>query len=78
MKKGNTVTFENGLTFYLVDSVSYSGEKYFAATSDDDSDETIYFFKYINDEDGESLELIDRDDNEKVIDALIEHMRNTF
>ena len=33
MKKGQNVTLENGLSFNLVDSVTYEGEKYFAASS---------------------------------------------
>lgn len=78
MKKGMTVVLENNLIFNLVDSVTYSGEKYFAATSDSTDDDNLYFFKVVKNDDIESLELIDESDNEKVINALIEHMRQTF
>ena len=60
MKKGMTVLLDSGISYILVDSVSYAGDKYFAATNVD------------------SLELIDQNDNEKVINALIQHMQNTF
>ncbi|MBR5662912.1 MAG: DUF1292 domain-containing protein [Bacilli bacterium] len=79
MKKGQNVTLENGLSFNLVDSVTYEGVKYFAASSDDDTDDTLYFFKVINTDDGiDTLELIEYEKNEKVIDALIQHMQSTF
>lgn len=79
MKKGQNITLENGLTFNLVDSVVYEGVKYFAASSDDENDDTIYFFKVVNDDDGiDTLELIEYNENEKVIDALIQHMQSTF
>ena len=78
MKKGKTVVLDNGLSFNLVDSVTYAGEKYFAATSDDETDEYLYFFKVVKDGENESLELIDEEDNSKVIEALIQHMKETF
>lgn len=78
MKKGMTVTLDNDLSFNLVDSVTYSGEKFFAAVADDDSDDNLYFFKVVKNGEEESLQLIDQDDNQKVIEALIQHMDNTF
>ena len=78
MKKGMTVTLENDLTFILVDSVVYAGEKYFAATAQEDEDDSLYFFHLVNEDDGESLELIDSEDNPKVINALTQHMSETF
>ena len=78
MKKGMTVEIDNGLKFNLVDSVTYAGEKYFAATADDENDDTLYFFKLIVENNEESLELLDSEENEKVIDALSQHISNTF
>ena len=78
MKKGNSVVLENGLAFNLVDSVVYQDNKYFAATSDDDNDETLYIFKVVDKDGEDALELIDESENSKVIDALIQHIKNTF
>lgn len=78
MKKGMTVEIDNGLKFNLVDSVTYAGEKYFAATADDENDDTLYFFKLIVENNEESLELLDSEESEKVIDALSQHISNTF
>lgn len=78
MKKGMTVELENGLRFTLADSVTYNNEKYFAAVSDDETDEQLYFFKLISNDEEETLELIDLENNENVINALIEHIKNTF
>ena len=78
MKKGMTVVLANGMSFILVDSVTYSGEKYFAATKSDNNDSELYFFKVNKNESGDMLELINSDDNSKVIEALTQHMRNTF
>lgn len=78
MKKGMTITLDNDLSFNLVDSVTYSGEKFFAAVADDDGDDNLYFFKVVKNGDEESLQLIDQDDNQKVIDALMQHMDSTF
>lgn len=78
MKKGMTVVLDNGMSFILVDSVTYSGEKYFAATKADNNDSELYFFKVNKNESGDMLELINSDDNSKVIEALTQHMRNTF
>lgn len=78
MKKGMTVVLDNGMSFILVDSVTYSGEKYFAATKADNKDSELYFFKVNKNESGDMLELINSDDNSKVIEALTQHMRNTF
>lgn len=78
MKKGMNVTLENDLSFNLVDSVTYAGDKYFAAIADDENDENLYFFKVVKENDEESLELIDEKDNSKVINALIQHMNSTF
>lgn len=78
MKKGMTVVLDNGMSFILVDSVTYSGDKYFAATKVEDSDSELYFFKVNKNESGDMLELINSDDNSKVIEALTQHMRNTF
>ena len=77
MKKGMTVVLE-GNNYVLVDSVTYSGEKYFASVSENDNDNTIYFFKLIIGENGESLELIDQNTNEKVVEALLQHIDRTF
>lgn len=78
MKKGMTVTVENDLSFILVDSVTYAGDKYFAATAVDETDDCLYFFKLNKSDNGESLELIDQNTNQKVVDALIQHMKETF
>lgn len=78
MKKGKNVVLDNGLSFNLVDSVTYAGDKYFAAVSDDEQDDYLYFFKVVKDGESESLELIDETDNQKVIEALIQHMKDTF
>ena len=78
MKKGMTISLDNGASYVLVDSVTYAGNKYFAATNEDDSDENLYFFKVEKTDEEEYLELIDRNDNQKVIDALIQHMKQTF
>lgn len=78
MKKGMNVTLENDLSFNLVDSVTYAGDKYFAAIADDENDENLYFFKVVKENNEESLELIDEKDNSKVINALIQHMNSTF
>lgn len=77
MKKGMTVVLDNK-NYILVDSVTYSGEKYFASVSEDQSDNSIYFFKLISGENGDSLELIDETTNEKVVNALLQHIEVTF
>ena len=73
-----TVTLENDLKFNLVDSVNYEGSKYFAATSVDEDDDNLYFFKYVNEDNDESLQLLKYGENTKVIEALIQHIENTF
>ena len=78
MKKGMTVLLDSGISYILDDSVSYAGDKYFAATNVDEADDNLYFFKLIKTGGDDSLELIDQNDNEKVINALIQHMQNTF
>lgn len=78
MKKGMVVTLNDGVKFNLVDSVNYNGSKYFAATSGEKEDDNLYFFK-LNIKDGkESLEYLDYDEGEKIINALIQHMENAF
>lgn len=78
MKKGMTVSLDNGASYVLVDSVTYSGDKYFAATNVDANDDNLYFFKLDKADENGCLELIDQNDNQKVIDALIQHMKQTF
>ena len=77
MKKGMTVVLD-GNNYILVDSVTYSGEKYFASVSESETDNTIYFFKLIPGENGDSLELVDQNVNAKVVEALLQHIDGTF
>ncbi len=76
MKKGMCVTLDNNVSYNLVDSVTYSNEKFFAATNDE-SDE-LFFFKHVIDNQEEFLEPIDSEDYPEVIDALLQHIQNTF
>ena len=72
------VSLEDGTNYVLVDSVTYGGDKYFAATNEDAGDDQLYFFKLEKNGEEEVLEIIDQSDNEKVIDALIQHMKQIF
>ena len=78
MKKGMCVTLSDGKEYNLVDSVSHNGDKFFAAVSNEENDETIYFFKGIVEGDEEFLEPINEDDYSEVINALKNHMSSTF
>lgn len=78
MKKGMTVVLDNNDSYILVDSVTYSGDKYFASVKKDDSDKDLYFFKLIKENDEEKLELLDSNEYANVIEALTQHIKNTF
>ena len=76
MKKGMCVTLDNNVEYNLIDSVTYNEEKFFAATCD--LNDEIYFFKQIVDNNEEFLEPLDSGMYPQVIDALLQHIQNTF
>ena len=76
MKKGMSVLLENNVSYNLVDSVTYSNEKFYAAVND--NSEELFFFKQVNNGEEESLEPINAEEYPEVIDALLQHIQNTF
>ena len=76
MKKGMCVTLQDNVEYNLVDSVTYANEKFFAATND--NTEELYFFKQVSDSQNDLLEPINTDEYPEVVDALLQHIQNTF
>lgn len=79
IKKGMVVSLSDGKEYVLVDSVTYSNNKYFAAVLNDNSVDNIYYFKLsVNKNNENELITVSEDTDSKVIEALNNHMMQTF
>lgn len=83
IKKGMSVELENGLSLVIMDSVNFNGNKYVAAIkkldNPDDNVDDMYFYKVVNeDSDNYSFVDIEQEFSDKIIDALVNHMCQTF
>ena len=79
IKKGMIVTINNGEEFVIVDSVSYSNMRYFAAVLNNQEIDDIYYFRLEKDLDNNNeLVLIDQIADKHIVNALNNHMLQTF
>lgn len=83
IKKGMSVELENGLSLVIMDSVNFNGNKYVAAIkkldNPNDNVDDMYFYKVVNeDSDNYSFVDIEQEFSDKIIDALVNHMCQTF
>ena len=78
MKKGMCVTLADNTEYVLVDNVLYDGEKFFAALEANKEDAELEFFKEVITDDGEYLETISELEYGHIIEALLQHMVDTF
>lgn len=83
IKKGMSVKLQNGLSLVIMDSVNFNGNKYVAAIkkldNPNDNVDDMYFYKVVNeDSDNYSFVDIEQEFSDKIIDALVNHMCQTF